>query len=142
MTITELVHDSSAIWDREPPASAEVIGKLISESRLKLPEDYLAFLLQSNGGEGELGIQPGWFRIWQAEEVIQAGLEYEVPKYAPGLFAFGGNGGGELLAFDTRCGIPWPVVALPCIGMDAGEAMPVAAHFKDFVAQMGKAFQE
>ncbi|MBV6499103.1 MAG: hypothetical protein CJBNEKGG_01553 [Prosthecobacter sp.] len=142
MTITEQVHDLSAKWDREPPASAEVIGKLISESRLKLPEDYLAFLLQSNGGEGELGIQPGWFRIWQAEEVIQAGLEHEVPKYAPGFFTFGGNGGGELLAFDTRSGTPWPVVALPCIGLDAKEAIPVAPNFKDFVSQMGKAFQE
>lgn len=142
MTIADLVQDSSAKWDRESPASEAALEKLLSESGLELPEDYLEFLRQSNGGEGELGVQPGWFHIWKAEEVVQAGLEYEVPKYAPGFFAFGGNGGGELLAFDARKNRPWPVVALPCIGLAADETMLVADHFKDLVAQMGKMFQE
>lgn len=142
MTITERVQYSSTKLDREPPASEEVIGKLIPEAGLKLPEDYWDFLLQLNGGEKELGIQRGWFRTQRAEEVIQAGLETGVPKCAHGFFAFGGNGGGELLAFDTLRDIPWPMVALPFTAMNAGGAMHAAGHFNEFVAQMGKAFQE
>lgn len=138
MTITELIQDLSTVWDREPPASKEAIAQLESGAGVELPEDYLAFLRDSNGGEGELGVQPCWFQIWRAEEVITCGRDYQVGEFAPGFFAFGGNGGGELLAFDTRDNSPWRVVALPCIGLAAKEAMPVTANFRDFVAQMGR----
>lgn len=142
MTIIELIQDASAAWDRQPPATESIVAKLASESGYNLPEDYLTFLRQTNGGEGELGVQPGWFQIWNAEEVIEFGVEYEVPKYAPGFFAIGSNGGGEILAFDTRNGTPWTIVALPCIGLEPDAAMTVASSFNEFVAQMGRVYQE
>ena len=142
MTIAELIHDTTADWDRKSPASEAVLSKLSLEAGFELPNDYLTFLSHSNGGEGELGIQPGWFILWEAENVIQFGIEYEVPKYAPGFFAFGSNGGGELLAFEIRNNDECPVVMLPCIGMETNSAMQVAANFTEFAAQMGRTSKE
>ena len=142
MTIADFISDSTADWDRKPPAEGSTVSKLAVEAGCELPKDYLAFLRHSNGGEGELGVEPGWFQLWEAENVIQFGLEYEVPKYAPGFFAIGSNGGGEILAFDSRTDSVWPVVALPCIGLEADEAMTVSPNFAEFVAQMGRTFKE
>lgn len=142
MTITDIVHDTTTDWGRQSPASEAVLSNLALEAGCILPNDYLNFLSHSNGGEGELGVQPGWFQLWEAENVIQFGVDYEVPKYAPGFFAFGSNGGGEILAFDIRNDAGRPIVALPCIGLEPDEAMLVAANFADFAAQMGRTFKE
>lgn len=142
MTFAELIHDSTADWDRNHPASEAVVSKLALDATYKLPEDYLTFLRLSNGGEGELGVQPGWFQLWEAENVIEFGVGYEVPKYAPGFFAIGSNGGGEILAFDFREDALGAVVTLPCIGLAADEAWTVAANFTEFAAQMGRTYKE
>lgn len=142
MAITDIIQDGTADWDRRSPASEAVVSKLALEAGCDLPEDYLNFMRRSNGGEGELGIQPGWFQLWEAENVISFGIEYEVPQYAPGFFAFGSNGGGELLAFEIRNDGGRPVVMLPCIGMETNAAVRVAANFADLAAQMGRVFKE
>jgi hypothetical protein len=47
------------------------------------------------------------------------------PKH---FLVFGGNGGGEYLAFDLRGGSPWPVVTINMVaGYDSAEM--VAIHF-------------
>ena len=142
MTIADIIRDTTADWDRKSPALEAVVTKLDLEAGCDLPKDYLNFMRHSNGGEGELGVQPGWFQLWEAENVIQFGIEYEVPKYAPGFFAFGSNGGGEILAFDLRNEAGRPIVALPCIGLEPNAAMRVAANFAEFAAQMGRTCKE
>ncbi|MCF7787889.1 MAG: SMI1/KNR4 family protein [Prosthecobacter sp.] len=142
MSITKVIDDPSADWLREAPASESAITSLVASSSWELPADYLDFLRLSNGGEGELGIQPCWFCMWRAEEVIAFATDYQVADYAPGFFAFGTNGGSELLAFDCRSSPPWPVVALPSIGLEPDEAMPVSANFGDFAQQMGRSYKE
>jgi hypothetical protein len=64
MSILDILIDPSAKWDSEAPASSEIIRKLVAESNIELPEEYLALLLCSNGGEGELALEPGWFQLW------------------------------------------------------------------------------
>ncbi len=70
MNISDILKDPSAMWDREAPASSESIRKLVADSPIELPEEYLALLLCSNGGEGELAVEPGWFQLWSAEKVV------------------------------------------------------------------------
>ena len=64
---------------------------------MDLSEDYLCFLKLCNCGEDELPIDPYWFQIWSAEEVLEHNEGYQANKFLPGFFAFGSNGGGEML---------------------------------------------
>ena len=125
-------------WQPEPPAEPSAIEALPSESGLDLPEDYLQFLRFSNGGEGELGVKPGWFQLWPTEEVIGLNKGYEVQKWVAGFFGFGSNGGGELLAFDTRKPQPWKVYMIPFECLREEEAVLVADSFASFVKAIGQ----
>ncbi|MEP7340526.1 MAG: SMI1/KNR4 family protein [Acidobacteriota bacterium] len=138
MLIIEILKDESAKWDRSQPAPETVIQSLLEQSGLELPDDYISFLRCSNGGEGELGIQPWWFRVWTAEEVLEANRGYEVQTNIPGFFGFGSSGGGELLAFDARAPKRWPVFMIPFIVMDEKDAVRIADDFSSFVMEMGR----
>jgi hypothetical protein len=137
MSILDILNDPSAKWDGEAPASSEIIRKLVAESKTELPEEYLALLLYSNGGEGELAVEPGWFQLWPAEKVVELNEGYGVEKNAPGFFGFGSNGGGEMLAFDTRECKPWKVVMIPFIPMMMEDAIVIADDFRAFIRAMG-----
>ena len=100
-----------------------------------LPEPYLAFLQRTDGSEGELAVDPGWFQVWSAEEALVASEEYEVPAYLPGYFAFGGNGGGELFVFPLS-GLDRPIFMVPAIGMSPELLVEVAKDFASFERAM------
>ena len=80
MDISSVLADRSAEWCRENPASPAAIQKLVNESGVELPEEYLHLLCHSNGGEGELAVEPGWFQIWPAEQVVALNEGYEVAR--------------------------------------------------------------
>jgi hypothetical protein len=46
-----------------------------------------------NGGEGSVG--DTYVILWRIEELIEMSKAYDVAEYAPGLFLFGSDGGGE-----------------------------------------------
>lgn len=116
-------------WDAGSPASEAAIQALAEQSGLELPNEYLDFLRQSNGGCGPLRIEPGWLQLWPAEEVVAVNRDYEVALWLPGLFGFGSSGGGELLAFDTRFAKPWRVVMVPFCDLTEESVLPVADSF-------------
>jgi hypothetical protein len=121
-----------------PPADPEAVNRLQSQIG-QLPERYLAYLRKSNGAEGDLGVPPGWFVVWPAEEAAVATSEYEVLETLPGYLAFGGNGGGELFVFRLSGNAEdGPVFMVPAIGMSVSELRPVAQSFAEFQSQMGK----
>jgi hypothetical protein len=97
----------SNIWRPEAPASEESLKRLAEQAGFHVPDSYLSQLRYSNGGEGDLAVDPGWISLWRAEDVISQNSAYEVPELVPGLWGFGSNGGGELLAFDLRGGEPY-----------------------------------
>jgi hypothetical protein len=138
MDISELVKDASAEWDRQSPASRENIAALTAQVGLELPTDYLVFLQNSNGGEGCLAVDPGWFQIWPAEKVAEWNQNYRVAEFIPGFLGFGSNGGGELFAFDMRGNKPWPIVMIPFDWMEPAQAQPVADNFNEFVKKLGR----
>ena len=140
MSISDLVADSSAKWDREVPADPKAIQQLVAEALVDLPEEYLTLLQHSNGGEGELGVEPGWFQLWPNEKVIEYNNSYEVAENVPGFFGFGSSGGGELLAFDMRGGKPWKIVMIPFIVMQVEDAIVIADDFGTFVQSIGREF--
>ena len=129
-----------ANWNKEESAKPEAIQKLVDGAGKELPKDYLDLLLYCNGGEGELGIEPGWFRLWSAEDVIQLNKDYEIEKYIPEFFGFGSSGGGELIAFDMQKDKSWKIVMIPFVSMSPDEARIIANNFEEFVEAIGHRF--
>jgi len=119
----------------EPGASPKNLQYLNTIEGVDLPNDYRSFLEEANGGEGFIGAE--YLILWKAEELEQFNREYEVETYAPGLFLFGSNGGGEGFGFDTRS-TPYKVVQVPFIGMELKYASHVADSFLDLLEKMSR----
>jgi hypothetical protein len=139
MDAESVLRDGLGGWQhREPPASAAVLRELASAAPVPLPDEYAALLRFSNGGEGQLAVEPGWFQLWPAEKVLEMNRGYAVNEFLPGFFGFGSNGGGELLALDLRSGPPFRVVMVPFIPMDVDEAVTVSETFAEFLHRLGR----
>lgn len=123
---------------KKAPAARESIKKLTSQVDFKLPQSYLQLLAISDGTEGDLGIEPGWFQLWEAEKVAENNQDYCVNEFLPGFWGFGGNGGGELFAFRMNDGEPYAVYLIPFIPMEEKRAVLIADSFDSFILFMGK----
>jgi len=107
---------------------------IVDEERrlgLRLPEDYVAFLRVSDGAEGFIG-DNSYVILWSSKELSSMNDAYEVQKYVPGLLIIGSSGGGEAYGFDTR-GSAWPIVQVPFVGMDWGDAQLMGESFSLFL---------
>lgn len=116
------------------PASDDVIQKFEQSSGLLLPDDYVAFLRESNGGEGFIG-ENAYLILWPVEQLLELNTAYQVQEYAPGLLFFGSDGGGEAYAFDTRMA-ELPVVSVPFVGMGHSLVRRIAPTFSAFLATL------
>ena len=116
---------------KNPSAEDIVIHTLIAEAGVEMPEEYLAFLKDSNGGE--LDVASGSFDLWPAEEIVQANRELRIEEFLPGFFVFGGDRANELLAFDTRGPKPWAVYMVPMIVMSEKDAVAIADDFASLI---------
>jgi hypothetical protein len=136
-TLLEILSDSSATWTRRPPASEAAIRALVASCDFRLPDEYLSFLRYSNGGEGSLCLEPWWFRICPAEEVLAYNQGYSVEEFLPGFFAIGSSGGGEMLVLRKRDGSPCPIYMVPFI-MAERDVVQIAHDFEMFALALGR----
>src|SRR5262245_6162927 len=124
MSISEVARANSSKWMPAAAASEDSIARLVGSVAFELPLDYLEFLRVSNGGCGNIPVDPWCFdSLWTAEELVGCNRDYEVAEYCPGFFGIGSSGGGEMFAFDMRKTQPWPVVHIPFIGMEPAAAL-------------------
>jgi hypothetical protein len=137
-TLLEILSDSTAGWTRHPPATDAAIDALTANCDFALPEEYLAFLRYSNGGEGCLCIEPWYFQLWSTAEDIEYNRGYNVEEFLPGWFAIGSSGGGEMLAICKRDGSPCPVYMVPFIPMAESDAVQIAHDFEIFAMALGR----
>ena len=127
-------------YQLNPGAVTEDIAAL-QERYPHLPSEYLSFLRRSDGGEGFLGLRPGYFQLWRANEVAKFSCEYEIQKYVPGYVAVGSNGGGELYVLSTT-GWPPGIFMVPTIGMSPDTLSKVAPSFTVFVSEFGNEYAD
>jgi hypothetical protein len=117
-------------WLYEVPAAAEVLRELRSVVE-RLPDAYLGLLQQGNGGEVGLQVNPFMLCLDSAEDALSY---WRSGTYtADGVFVFGGNGGGALLAFDLRSPDRLPVVFFDPIDPE-GSMEVLAADFTGLLA--------
>jgi hypothetical protein len=128
-----LLNASGPEWRRAAPASAGAVEQLNSAFD-SLPAEYIQLLHETNGGEGELGVEPGWFQLWPAEEVSRLNAGYQVRAALPGWIGIGSNGGGELLALDPS----GRVCMVPFIPLSVDDAVCIAQDIPALVQQFGR----
>ena len=124
---------------RNSPAKSSELAELEQEVGVRLPSDYVAFLMESDGGEGEIGLN--YVMLWRASEIAELNRAYEVFDHVPGLLLFGSSGGGEAYAFDLRRP-GYPIVRVPFVGMDLSTARDVADTFRGFVEALSASDRE
>jgi hypothetical protein len=111
-------------------ASVTAIQALADALKINFPDDYVAFLGATNGGEGMIG--ETYLMLWPVEEIMKLNTSYQVDEFAPGLLLFGSDGGGEAFAYDTRTN-PWQVVKIPFVGMDLEDVEVLSPSFEEFL---------
>ena len=126
-------------WYGAKGASDEAIERLTAVAPVPLPESYLSLLKFSNGGEGPLPVEPCCLRLDSAEVVVQTELDGTFHEFFPGLFVIGGNGGGEVVAFDFRSGPPYRLVFFDMTNIDLPESvLPLADTFDEALHFIGR----
>lgn len=115
-------------------ADDATVTQLETESGMSLPDEYKGFLQYANGGEGLIGKQ-AYVILWPAQKLIQMNKAYCVTDFAPGLFLFASDGGGEGYAFDTRVDSK-PIVAVPLVGMNLKAIHPMAQTFSSWLEKL------
>jgi hypothetical protein len=130
--------DAAHLLDRfsaNAPAPESEIERFRIEAGFALPDDYLDFMRRADGGEGIIG--EAYVILWRLGELLELNKAYEVDEYAPGLFLFGSDGGGEAFAFDLRSTTK-PVIRAPFVGMDFSLVVAVAPTFVQFLRAVGR----
>ena len=69
-----------------------------SVNGLELPDDYLAFMSEHDGGEGNLG-EYNYGCFYRLEELKEVNDEYEVQENWPGYVVIGSDMSGQLWAY-------------------------------------------
>ena len=102
-----------------------------SVNGLELPEDYLAFMREHNGGEGPLG-ENNYGRFFRLEELQEINDEYEVQKCWPGYIVIGGVD-GQLWAYNPEKGV---YCQIDSCNMDEDTYYTVSDSFEAFLTNM------
>ncbi|MGC6371151.1 SMI1/KNR4 family protein [Pseudomonas sp. S2.OTC.A_B10] len=121
------------------PAEPDFVDSLNTTLGVELAQNYLDFLKAHDGGEGFIGDH--YMVFWEAQELADFNREYEVETYAPGIFLFGSDGGGEGYGFDTN-EASMPIVRIPLIGMERQYAEPVARDVPDLFVRLAREPEE
>ncbi len=113
------------------PTTREILAEVESKLEIQFPDQYINFMLESNGAEGNVG-NNSYLAIWTAEQLVILNEEYAVNEFTPGLVYFGSDGGGMAYAFDKRVG-SMPIVEFPFESINIEDVKLCGNTFVDFL---------
>ena len=113
------------------PISKKEIEEVEKELKVKFPQDYLDFMLKTNGGEGTIG-EENYLRLWKIEELAENNKDYSVSEFAPGLLIIGSDGAGTAFGYDFRNKKP-QLVEVSFIGLDVEKPNYKTNDFFEFI---------
>lgn len=134
--VAELLSEPGREWRKVDGALQSHIVELKSALPFEPPVEYIEFLRYSNGGEGELALEPLWFQLFDINFAIQLWRDDNYRREYPELFFFGSNGGLESIAFDMGCPDPWPIVMVDCIA-GLNSARCISRSIEEFIERVG-----
>lgn len=99
-----------------------------------IPNDYVDYIQDTGPFEccTYEDTEPGCVVLWSFGDIAKINSQIDIETCAPGFIAFGGDGGGELLAFDGA----GAVFMLPMIGLEADCAMRIAENFQELLSRL------
>lgn len=83
--------------------SQSLYEKFIKNIDFSIDEDYLAFIAQCNGADGDIGNNE-YLSLWDIENVLSCNPYYEDVQECLDLFFFGTDGSNYGYAFDKHTG--------------------------------------
>jgi len=112
-----------------PAASPQAVEQVEVALGFSFPQDYVDFLLRSNGAEGCIG-DKAYLALYSIELLAELN---ESPSPLPErLVLFGSDGGGEAFTFD-RSQVPPRVIQLPFISGDPDDEIDRGGSFTEFL---------
>jgi hypothetical protein len=137
--VSQIVTARIGSWRSHSPAATEdQIAGLRKAAPFVLPAEYVELLKVTNGGEGELALEPGWFQIWPAHDVQVHNTGYRVSDFHPGFWGFGSSGGGVMFAFRGDRNAQATVFGVPFDSIDPKDIRVVAQDFHEFLLALGR----
>lgn len=120
---------SVAPLDRE--AHRVALASLLASFEGDLPQDYVEFLTNWEGGEGFFG--DDYLVVDGPALALDANTAHA--EFANPIQFIGGDGGGEGIGFDLREGKQLQIVMAPLIGTDDHATwVPMASSFTDLIS--------
>ena len=122
-----------------PGAAPERIAEAAAALDVTFPQDYIAFMVATNGAEFYLG--ESCVIVYPVEELTEWNqAEDGFPSY---FKVFGSNGGSEKFAFDTRAR-PHPIVVVPHYKPSDEDAIAQGTSLHEFLGRVlrDEAFNE
>ncbi len=111
------------------------------EHRAHLPSSYVSFVENHGGWEGDLGDDLGYVVLWDPATLQERDDGYEISRsLTDRWFAFGSNGGGEMLCFDLSSGTD-RVYWISFIGMSDDDALLRYDSFAEIASAMEGAIE-
>ena len=104
----------------------------------KLPADYLEFMKEHNGGEGDVG-KNSYMQILKLEELMDYNKDYEIFTYLPTAFAFGGDLGGNHFCYDFQI---QKYFAIDCCSLEEKDEYCLADTFCEFIIKWDESLEE
>lgn len=111
---------------------------LESVKGLELPDDYLDFMREHNGGEGPLG-EYNYGCFYRFEELEEINDEYEVQDNWPGYVVIGSDMSGQLWAYNPEKKI---YCQIDSMNTDDDTYYTQAESFEEFLRKMDEELAE
>ena len=115
---------------RGEPATEEQLSLLEQAVGAPLPQQYRAFLRQTNGAAGAVG--DGYVHLYSSDDVADAKRTVDLPEM-PGFLLVGSNGGGMAIGLSASEG---EVFVVPWDSLDPEYVRPRAPSFSEFLRRL------
>ena len=87
------------MWDKfefNAPYNGKSVTKI---NGVSLPQNYLDFMTEHNGGEGDIG--GSWLVLYPIEDLQEINNDYDIPEFLPNHIIIGTNGGEEFFGINS-----------------------------------------
>jgi hypothetical protein len=109
----------------------ETLTNIAAQLGVTMPADYVEFMMESDGAEFQLG--ETFVVLLSADDLVDENeASDDFPAY---LKVFGGNGGSEKYAFDTRT-TPNQIVVVPHYQPDDDDVLPQGTSLIGFLRRI------